>query len=340
MLSRLGTSATRLPRQIQVRPLLSAPLKRHLSTHPHTIKVSPSERGNGILTDRNLELANRALHHDGLIVLEDVIPHSKIDSLNAKMITDALYLQNLGEKGPYNYNKGNIQQDPPLSKQYFDRDIFLNTIATQVTSSVLGPKPRLSFISGNSALPPSSESPPKRQPVHSDADFAHPASPFALVINIPLITMTPENGSTELWLGTHSLSSKECQEGEHGERASGRIRKDMLKQRREVRGPCQPVVKKGSIVIRDLRLWHAGMPNFKKEEIRVMLALIHFAGWYRNPMEVNFSQELRGELEQYGKDLKIQGRFLTEEKLLGTYLEGKYGNAYDFDQKHRLEVEF
>ena len=54
------------------------------------------------------------------------------------------------------------------------------------------------------------------------------------------------------------------------------------------------MVKKGRIVIRDLRFWHAGMPNFKEEEIRVMLALIHFAGWYRNPMEVISSEEVRG----------------------------------------------
>lgn len=117
--------------------------------------------------------------------------------------------------------------------------------------------------------------------MHSDADFDHPSSPFALVINIPLITMAPENGSTELWLGTHAMSSKECQEGEHGERASGRIKLDMLDERRKFRGPCQPVVKKGSLVVRDLRLWHAGMPNYKADEVRVMLAMIHFAGWYR-----------------------------------------------------------
>jgi hypothetical protein len=54
----------------------------------------------------------------------------------------------------------------------------------------------------------------------------------------------------------------------------------MLKERRKVRPPCQPVVKKGSVVVRDLRLWHAGMPNWGTE-VRVMLALIHFAKWYR-----------------------------------------------------------
>lgn len=93
--------------------------------------------------------------------------------------------------------------------------------------------------------------------------------------------MTPENGSTELWLGTHRFG-KEAQEGDHGDRASGRIKKEWLEERRKVRGrgPVRPVVKKGSLVVRDLRLWHGGCPNWSKE-VRVMLAMIHFAGWYR-----------------------------------------------------------
>jgi len=165
-------------------------------------------------------------------------------------------------------------------KRYFDPSIFLNPLATQVTSSVLGPWPRLSFMSGNSALPPITGSEPQSQPVHSDADFEHPQSPFALVVNVPLIEMTPENGTTEVWLGSHLISGKHVQEGDHGERASGRIRKDVLAKREQERSSSQPVVKKGSIIIRDLRLWHAGKPNFT-QQTRVMLAMIHFAPWFR-----------------------------------------------------------
>lgn len=92
--------------------------------------------------------------------------------------------------------------------------------------------------------------------------------------------MTPENGSTEVWLGTHSFSNKEAQEGNHWERASGMTKKDWLELQRQKRPPVQLTVKKGSIVLRDLRLWHGEMPNWT-EETRVMLARIHFAPWYR-----------------------------------------------------------
>lgn len=149
-----------------------------------------------------------------------------------------------------------------------------------MTSSVLGPRPRLSFVSGNTAVPPSPGIEPQSQPVHSDADFNHPQSPFALVINVPLVEMSVENGSTEVWLGTHLNSSLQSQEGAHGERASGRIKQALLEERRSERPPSQPPIKKGSIIIRDLRLWHAGKPNFT-DNTRVMLAMIHFAPWFR-----------------------------------------------------------
>lgn len=167
-----------------------------------------------------------------------------------------------------------------MTRAHCDPTIFFNPLATQVTTSVLGPKPRLTFLSGNSALPPVPGTKAQSQPVHTDADFDHPESPFALVVNVPLVDMDVKNGSTEVWLGTHNITSLAAQEGKQGDRASGRIATRLLEQRRQERAPCQPYVKKGSIVIRDLRLWHAGKPNFS-DDVRVMLAMIHFAPWYR-----------------------------------------------------------
>ncbi|KAJ9632027.1 hypothetical protein H2203_000428 [Taxawa tesnikishii (nom. ined.)] len=192
------------------------------------------------------------------------------------MVSDARTLQAKGKDGPFNYNIGNLQQDAPPVLSYFHPSIFMNPFATQITTHVLGPKPKWTFCSGNTAVPTAEGMEPQRQPVHSDADFSHPTHPFALVVNVPLVTMTPENGSTEIWLGTHTNAGLHQQEGAHGERASGRIKTDLLEQRKTVRGPCQPVVEKGSVVIRDLRLWHAGMPNLSQDQVRVMLAMSKF----------------------------------------------------------------
>jgi hypothetical protein len=57
-------------------------------------------------------------------------------------------------------------------------------------------------------------------------------------------------------------------------------------------------------------------------------------------MEVDFSENLRGEIERWGRGLVVQGRYKPEKVIEEEYLKGKFGNAYDFDQKDRLDVAF
>ncbi|KAJ4301764.1 hypothetical protein N0V90_003858 [Kalmusia sp. IMI 367209] len=305
-----------------------------LPSTPISIKPSASEIQNGTLSQKNLEIAIRALQRDGLIILEDLVQHSTLDKLNKKMVQDAYDLQSRKDS-PFNYHKGNIQQDPLLTKEYFFEEVFTNPIVTQVTSTALGPKPSLRFISGNTALPPTADTPPASQPVHNDADFDHPRIPFALVINVPLISMEPQNGSTEVWLGTHANTTIADQEGAHGERASGRIKMDLLDERRLVRTPCQPVVKKGSVIVRDLRMWHGGKPNLSKEP-RVMLAFIHFAPWYRNQMTVEFADDLKEQLTPEKTGLHVAAEYVKSEEVMKNYLNRPYGNAYDFNQVDKI----
>ncbi|KAK7403741.1 hypothetical protein QQX98_010480 [Neonectria punicea] len=305
--------------------------------HPGVIQPSSTEIKNQILNSKNLEMAVRHMHEDGLVILEDVVPHEHLEILNRRMVQDAQTLRARGEDSPFNYNKGNIQQDAPPVAKYFFSSIFANPIATQITSAVLGPRPKWTFCSANSAMPTLLGEQPQRQPVHSDADFAHPAHPFALVLNVPLVTTTPENGSTEIWLGTHSKFGMDAQEGVHGERASGRINEALLRQREKVSPPMQPIIKKGSIIVRDLRLWHAGMPN-STEEVRVMLAMIHFSPWYRNRMLLQFGEDIKPvleTLEQQGKlGLEVPVDWLDSNEAMASYLDSGFGNSYDFDQEH------
>ncbi|EHA23287.1 hypothetical protein CBS63078_10891 [Aspergillus niger] len=319
----------RFSHQFQARALSTQLCK--LASHPTSIRPSTTEIQNARLSPQNLEVAMRSLHQDGLVVVENVIPHDSLDRLNAKMTEDAYTLRNKKDGSPFNYNPGNIQQDAPPVRGYFDPQIFLNPIATQITSSALGPRPKWTFCSGNTAMPPTAEHPPMSQPVHSDADFAHPFHPFAYVINVPLITMTPENGSTEVWLGTHTDTGLHVQEGLHGERASGRIKLDELEKRRIERPPCQPTVAKGSLVIRDLRLWHAGIGN-QTETPRVMLAMIHFASWYRNPMKLEFADDLKPLIGSQA-DVEVPCNWVSKSEAMSRYLNRGFGNAYDFSQE-------
>jgi hypothetical protein len=151
----------------------------------------------------------------------------------------------------------------------------LDPIVQHVTSTHLGSQPRWAYSSANVALAtdPSSDILPESQPTHSDAYFEHPTYPFALVISIPLITMTPENGTTEVWLGTHDGFDSRLQEaGTSIKSSGGGIGDERKNERRKTRPEVQPVVKKGSAVVRDIRLWHGGKPNLSQDH-RVLLSM-------------------------------------------------------------------
>lgn len=81
--------------------------RRYASSYPLTVKPSPDELSDERLAPRNLEKGVRALHEDGLVVIENAIPHDDLDRLNVRMVKDALYLQSRGKDMPYNYNVGN-----------------------------------------------------------------------------------------------------------------------------------------------------------------------------------------------------------------------------------------
>lgn len=103
---------------------------------PAVIRPSPLEVEKGSLDARNLEKAVRHMHQDGLVVVEDLVPHDQLDILNEKMIEDAKALQALGDKGPFNYNQGNLQQDAPPVAKYFFPSIFTSSsplLASRVT---------------------------------------------------------------------------------------------------------------------------------------------------------------------------------------------------------------
>lgn len=97
-----------------------------LTSYTTSIRPSKQEIQDARLSPRNLEIAIWSLYQDGLVVVEDAVPHDVLDRLNEKMVHDAYTLQARKADSPYNYNPGNIQQDAPPVKKYFDSRIFMS----------------------------------------------------------------------------------------------------------------------------------------------------------------------------------------------------------------------
>ena len=166
----------------------------------HTIHLSDSTRIKGIASPELIAEAVTYLHRDGIIVLENAVDINHIDALQAKLGPEAHEIAR-NESHHFNWNRGNMDQAPPLTKDYMFQDVWANSIVLSILSVMLGPNPVLHYANGNTALKARSN---PRQPVHSDVDKPHPLYSFAIAVNIPLCDVSVENGSTEVWVGTHN----------------------------------------------------------------------------------------------------------------------------------------
>ena len=243
------------------------------------IDVTAEEVSGSSLSEAHLDAAVRAVLQDGFVVLRNVVVLDHLDFLHERMLSDLEALHSRDD-APFNWNIGNIQQNPPPFPPYLFQDVLLNEQVIAVTSALLGPGVKNRFYSGNTALPSD-----QRQPVHADTTHlwpslavAHP--PAEIVVNIATVDMSPENGSTELWPGTHLdvtvTAGKDI-----------KIPLGVLHARRTVHPPLQPTVARGSVIIRDIRMWHAGMPN-RTDRPRPMIAMIHACGWLESGEPLRF----------------------------------------------------
>ncbi|KAK6064066.1 phytanoyl-dioxygenase family protein [Seiridium cupressi] len=257
---------------------------------PQAILANNDERIASAYSSRNLQRILSALHQDGLVVLKKVVDVEHIDAMNQVMCEQAE--KNMANPDQiYNHNvRSNFLQRPPVDQAaHLHEDIYFNKFLLQVANAYLGHKPIWNWLTSNVALAKTSGI---RQPVHKDSIFAHPQYPYYFIANIPLCDFSVANGATEFWLGSHATTSVHDQSLSAATDAEGDLSKpgdrtcfiaaDALEERRRLRPPVQPSVQRGDIMIRGIRLWHAGMPN-ESNEHRVMLGL-----GYQSPTHPNY----------------------------------------------------
>jgi ectoine hydroxylase-related dioxygenase (phytanoyl-CoA dioxygenase family) len=235
-------------------------------------------------TPEEIQRAKRAIEEDGYVVLEDVIDLDHIRILRDRMWADLPLVMERTDT-PFNFNRSNVQQDPPPFKEYLFKDVLLNDYAIDISEAIFGPGFTNAMYSSNMALANTDQ----RQPVHADIGHLWPnmdrATPaYAIVVNVPLVDMSAANGSTEIWPGTHADTSVAMAQGDI------KVSDEKLAEWRAKHPPIQPVVKAGSILMRDIRMWHAGMPNPSSEH-RPMIAMVHWVGWWQHGGKMRFPKD-------------------------------------------------
>jgi len=255
------------------------------------IRVSEKERAIAQLDRQSIQIGVEDFHRNGFIILEDAVGQGAIDHVHQRMLEDF----NQHRSSPnVHWNQGrcsgNISQTPPLLPEYLHEDIWANRLAINIIEHIIGPKPQLSFATSNVILPKTTG----RQAVHSDYYCSHFDFPVFLEISVYLQDVDFRNGATEFWPGTHNGYNKK----DHSSPETGWIKQEIFTPRASISPPIQPAIPKGSLCIRDLRLWHAGREN-STDVPRILPGLMYSPRWFGSHMRMKFPLQARKYLERW-----------------------------------------
>ena len=259
------------------------------------VVVTPKEYAAGKMSDSKVAKAVAAVLEDGYAVIENAADHACLDVLRERMNVDSQKLIGNKHWGGAGRVKGHLQQGPPPFAPYIFRDVVSNPFAIQVSKGILGEGVYNSFYNGNTNTPGSG-----LQPVHRDLHELWPSwegthPPTSLVVNVFPMDVYEDNGCTEIWPGSH--------------RVSGVITDALVEARSAEVPPIPAVAPKGSVIVRDLRLWHRGVPN-TSNEFRHMIAMIHHIHWYGRKNKVLYQAGCEAAFES--EDLDHNAEFVNE----------------------------
>jgi ectoine hydroxylase-related dioxygenase (phytanoyl-CoA dioxygenase family) len=107
-------------------------------------------------------------------------------------------------------------------------------------------------------------------------EWGQETPPYQLAVNFPLVDCNPENGPLEMKLSTHLL---------HKEEALRRIESGEIPIK-------QVLMKRGDVLIRDVRHIHRGTPN-KTDQLRPMVVLGYSRKWlFRPEVQIRVAKEI------------------------------------------------
>ena len=230
-----------------------------------TVEISRSERESGKMREATLQAAVEAILQDGVVLLPQVIDVGHIDALGEKMQADICRLN-----GAERFEGSWSGLRPPPFAPYLFKDIVYNEMAIAVTHRLMGDGVVLDSYGANTAF-----SGDQAQSIHADTHQLWPhlevtPPPHCIVVNVCLADVEETNGGTKVWPGTHADNRILAE--------NRRPTADMVAEWEQRRPPEQVDSRKGDLILRDMRVWHCGMPN-RTDTPRVMLAMIHRPQW-------------------------------------------------------------
>ncbi|WP_071656348.1 phytanoyl-CoA dioxygenase family protein [Mangrovactinospora gilvigrisea] len=236
------------------------------------VALTADEVESGAIDPRKISEAVQQIREVGFTLLEGAIPQERIAVVYDRyMKMFERMKKDSHDRLQISHGQKHFQIQPDLDDIFGEPFLIANELALKCMRPVLGDDLKIAYYNSNIAEPGSNY-----QKVHRDHaqlfgnETEVPSPPFLLVANIMLCDFTEENGSTEVWPGTHRTVDV----------ANGTQIDIELEERAKNWPSVRTNAAAGSIVIRDLRLWHRGTPN-SSDQRRAMLSLVYKRNWLR-----------------------------------------------------------
>lgn len=256
------------------------------------MKLTFEELESKELQPDTLRLCTDQIRMNGYIVLENVLPPSKIQPLHETFMKlfEQHFAVNKVNNGP-----NRTMMYLPFAEPFIDPDIVAHPFVLAIMDELLGKDYVCRYMASDTPLPGSDY-----QNVHADLGALFPESaitlpPALMVVNIPLVDFRTDNGPMEIWPGGTHLMPENANRPEFIQQMSAHMHSESV------------LMPAGSLLIRDLRMWHRGTPN-QSDAARPNLAFIYARPWYSMARKIPVSRELYATL-----DPKLQALFRLED---------------------------
>ncbi|MFT6876295.1 MAG: hypothetical protein ACI9XK_003097 [Granulosicoccus sp.] len=236
-----------------------------------TITISSKEQANEELSNDNLEAGIEFFKRHGTLLIENAFPVSLIDEAKDIFFTRyARYFSDKKHKNALRVGDKRFMITLELEAPFNNPAFFGSPMLLPIMYSLLSEECILSGMTCITSLPGS-----QNQRLHKDHSALFPdykdllLPPLSITVIVPLIDLDEKTGTTRLLKGSHKVGSREAKKMEHQD----------------------PIVKKGSCFLMDLRLSHQGLAN-NSDGPRPIVSLDYQRPWFRDYMNFNKQEPL------------------------------------------------
>jgi len=234
----------------------------------------------------------------GSTIIRNLLPVDKIDELN-QVFQPLLDETVRAEAGAGNRGPSRYYVTPPFRLPWTDPSIIDNDVIMAIVTELVGADGVFCQLATDTPCKGS-----EYQALHRDTQPLFPewkqeTPPYQLAVNFPLVDSNQENGPLEMVPSTHILAKED---------ALRRIESGEL--------PIQQVLmKRGDVLIRDVRHIHRGTPN-QTDEPRPMVVLGYSRRWlFRPEVQIRVAQDVLEQLpERTRKWIRFNPVFKTAEE--------------------------